>query len=204
MLDHLVYAAPDLDAAVDDLAERVGVRAARGGKHPGLGTHNALLALDKGTYLEVIASDPSQAPTGPRPFGVDTLTEPRLVTWAVKAPDIESRVERARADGYDPGNIIELSRELPDGGQLRWRLTFAAEPAGAGLIPFLIDWGSAAHPSQGAPRGCCLLSLRAEHPQPELVRPSLQALAVDLAVTKGPRAALIATLQTASDQVEIR
>lgn len=204
MLDHLVYAAPDLDTAVDDLAERVGVRAARGGKHPGLGTHNALLALDGGTYLEVIASDPSQAPAGPRPFGVDTLTEPRLVTWAVKAPDIESRVERARAAGYDPGDVMELSRELPDGGRLRWRLTFAAEPAGDGLIPFLIDWGSAAHPSQGAPRGCDLLSLRGEHPQPELVQPPLQALDVDLAVTKGPRAALIATLQTPNGQVEIR
>jgi Glyoxalase-like domain len=44
-LDHLVYAAPDLATAVADLEEHLGVRAQAGGKHVGLGTHNALLAL---------------------------------------------------------------------------------------------------------------------------------------------------------------
>jgi Glyoxalase-like domain len=45
LIDHLVYAVPDLATAVADVTERFGVRAEPGGQHAGRGTHNALLAL---------------------------------------------------------------------------------------------------------------------------------------------------------------
>jgi len=205
VLDHVAYGVPDLDAACDELAERLGVRPMPGGQHRGLGTHNAILALGEGVYLEVIAPDPNQPPPSrPRPFGLDAPDDPRIVAWAAKAPDIESRVERARSAGYDPGNVIKLGRDLPDGGRLEWRLTFPDELAGDGLVPFLIDWGSTPHPSISAPQGCSLLSLRGEHPQPELVKPLLQALEVDLDIATGPAAVLIATLQTPKGEVQLR
>src|ERR1700675_1731706 len=123
-IDHLVYAVPDLDAAIDVLAARTGVRATPGGKHVELGTHNALIALGADTYLEIIAPDPEQPPPAmPRPFGLDALTTPRLVTWAVKAPDIDARVAAARAAAYDPGVVRSMSRNRPDGIRLAWRLT---------------------------------------------------------------------------------
>ncbi len=205
MLDHLAYGVPDLDAARDELEERLGIRPMPGGQHRGISTHNAILALGEGVYLEVIAPDPNQPPPSrPRPFGLDALVDPRLVAWAAKAPDIDGRVKRARAAGYDPGNIIGLGRDLPDGGRLQWRLTFPDELEGDGLVPFLIDWGSAPHPSVTAPQGCTLLSLRGEHPQPELVRPLLQALEVNLDVARGAAAVLIATLMTPKGEVQLR
>ena len=67
LIDHLVYAVPDLAAGVAEVEERFGVRARAGGRHIGLGTHNGAR-----TYLEIIAPDPGQPePSMPRPFGVD-------------------------------------------------------------------------------------------------------------------------------------
>src|SRR6266508_2662156 len=143
-IDHLVYGAPDLAAAVDDLAARFGVRAQPGGKHHGIGTRNALLALGPRTYLEVLAPDPDQPPpSNPLPFGIDELTSPRLVGWAVGCDDIDTAIAGARAAGYDPGDAIEMTRTGATGTVLRWRLTLNANAGGP--VPFLIAWGHTEH-----------------------------------------------------------
>ena len=103
MIDHLVYGAADLGAAVNDLERRFGVGAAAGGKHLGIGTHNALLALGPRTYLEVIAPDPDQpVPANARPFGLDELTAPRLVGWALGCDDIDATIAGSRLPATTP------------------------------------------------------------------------------------------------------
>lgn len=204
MIDHLVYAAPDLEAACADLEARLGVRPSAGGKHTGRGTHNALLDLGDGAYLEVIGPDPDQPePSRPRPFGIAQLAVPRLVTWAAKAPGIEERVARARDAGFDPGTPQAMSRMRPDGVNLAWTLTLRDEAAADGLVPFLIDWGETPHPSATAARGCRLVTLRAEHPRPDSVVPLLEAIGEPLDVREGPHARLIAEVACPRGRVEL-
>jgi hypothetical protein len=193
LIDHLVYAAPDLAAAVADVEERFGVRAHAGGKHIGLGTHNALLALGPQTYLEIIAPDPGQPkPSLPRPFGVDGVRHGGLVSWALAGDDIDAAVAEARRHGYDPGDVAGAQRAGPTGTVLRWRLTLNA--MAGGLVPFLISWGDTEHPARSAPPGLILESFHVEHPDPPSLAPPLTALGADVEVKPAAAPALVAHL----------
>ena len=164
-IDHIIFGAPGLAAGIEAVEGLLGVRAAMGGKHVGLGTHNALLSLGGGAYVEIIARDPEQpAPSRPLAFGLDIPGEPRLVTWAIKASDIETRAERAKAAGVDLGPVLRMSRVRPDGVRLEWALTYREEMLGDGLVPFLIAWEPGPHPSETSPGGCRLTSLRGGAP----------------------------------------
>src|SRR5215467_15258569 len=89
-VDHLVYAAPDLNRGVEEIEKLLGVRATPGGQHPGRGTRNSLVALGSACYLEIIAPDPEQPrPAAPRWFGIDDLRASRLVTWAAHGSHLE-------------------------------------------------------------------------------------------------------------------
>ena len=181
IIDHLVYAVPSLDEAVSEFSARLGASPRPGGKHEGLGTHNAILPLEGLAYVELIASDPSQEPPHrPRPFGLDALETARLVTWAARTDEIESAVALARKRGFDPGMVLDLKRAEPSGAVISWKLTLRSEPAGDGLVPFVIDWGDALHPaSQGKPT-CRLESFSAQHPEPASIEQALAALDIAL------------------------
>ncbi|WP_280383617.1 VOC family protein [Nocardia wallacei] len=191
-LDHLVLATPRLAETVADVARLTGVEPVTGGQHAGRGTRNYLLGLGSGGYLEIIGPDADQpVPARPRPFGIDDLTGPSLVTWAVRVTDIETTLAAARAAGFDPGDAEDMSRATPGGEVLRWRLTGGGTHVG--VLPFLIDWGETRHPAQDLPE-VKLLSLTAIHPDPEAILPRLQAISADIELRPGIPAALIATL----------
>lgn len=204
MLDHLVLAAPDLAAAVAAFTERTGVQPAPGGSHQGLGTANHLVDLGNGAYLEIIGPDPAQpAPAQPRPFRIDELHAPRLITWAVRTDALDDLLAEARAGGYDPGDPLAMSRRSPSGQLLEWRLTAPRFDYGDGLVPFLIDWGSTAHPtSRGLPRAE-LLELRATHPDPASVRPALAVLRADLHIDIADHVSLTARVRGTAGPVEV-
>jgi hypothetical protein len=201
-LDHVVFAAHDLDAAVEDLHRRLGIRAGAGGRHAGVGTHNALLSLGGDAYLEVIAPDPTQPPPARRPFGLDSLNTPGLAGWAVACADIDGTVARARERGYDPGDPLEMERATPDGSLLRWRLT--TREFGGGPVPFLISWGTTPHPARSAPAGLRLVEFRIEHPDPASIMATLAALDVDVPVAKANAAGLVVTVVGPAGTVELR
>jgi hypothetical protein len=204
-VDHLVYACPDLETGIAQIERLTGVRAAPGGQHSGLGTHNALIALGSRRYLEIIAPDPHQpAPSGPRHFGIDDHRAPRLVTWAAVCPDIDAVRRRAAAVHELVGEERAGSRTRPDGVTLTWRMTSPVRGLGGGIVPFLIDWGRSPHPSESAPGGLVLRGLYGEHPEPERIRAALDVLGVKLALRPGDEPALVAMLDSPLGPVTLR
>lgn len=223
-LDHLVYGVPDLAVAMEDFKKSLGLTPVLGGRHEGLGTHNAILPLGGETYLELIASDPGgPIPNQPRPFGLDILRDPRLVTWAVRSRSIETDVEHARKQGFDPGIVFAMTRREPDGEVLEWKLSLRQKPFGDGLVPFVIDWGKSQHPAavtglhshdqndeqtdhrtnaRPAPH-CELSDFSATHPDPASIQAALGALGVALDVQTGTIARLHARLTGPAGSLEL-
>ena len=209
--DHIIYAVPDLEAGMDALEKLLGERPYYGGQHPNQGTHNALLSLGEDVYLEVIAKDPNQSvPGGPRAFGLDQLTEPRLVTWAVRTSDMVATIAEARANGYNPGERVAGGRNRADGRPLFWESTKRPEalqgrtPPGDWLVPFIIDWGGTPHPADYKPSHIELISLHGIHPEPDSVQVMLEALGLHLEIEQGEQAALIATIEGLNGHVTLR
>jgi len=126
-LDHLVVAAATLAQGCDYLESGLGVRPQPGGKHPTMGTHNALLRLGPRLFLEVLAMDPdAPTPLRSRWFDLDeprmraTLAEgPALIHWVARTTDIAAAVTRCPED---LGAVIAAQR-----GDLRWRITVPAD-----------------------------------------------------------------------------
>ncbi|OHC66246.1 MAG: hypothetical protein A2040_09115 [Rhodocyclales bacterium GWA2_65_19] len=174
--DHLVLAARDLDSDAAWLEDRLGVALAAGGKHPRMGTHNRLLSLGQGFYLELIAIDPQAAPPGrPRWFGLDRLDlpadRPRLIHWVARSDDI---LRDAAASSEPLGELLPMAR-----GDYRWRISVPADGhlPGDGLVPTLIQWDVPFHPAERLPdSGCRLMKLEGFHPQPAPVKATLAAL----------------------------
>ena len=204
-LDHLVYASPDLQTGIDQIEKLLGIRAEFRGRHLKLGTHNALLALGPKCYLEIVAPDPEQTNfQGPLLFSLDTITEPRLVTWVARTDQVEDLAARPLDRGLRLGEVVSGSRQTPEGTTLTWKATNPYTVIADGVVPFLIDWEQSAHPAGSAPSGALLVELRAEHPEAAHVQTILEQLNLELPVSKGPQPALVATIDCPLGRVELR
>jgi hypothetical protein len=175
LVDHLVVAARNLDDGAAWLESRLGVALAPGGKHALMGTHNRLLSLGEGRYIEVIAVDPEAPPPGrPRWFDLDSAPmqvrlarSPALIHWAVRSDDIAAAIA-ATASGN--AQILAMTRS-----GLHWRIGVPASGrlAQSGIAPTVLEW-EGGHPSERlAESGCRLEQLILRHPQ---ARETLAAL----------------------------
>lgn len=203
-LDHLVVAVPDLEAAMATFTTGLGVESVLGGRHEGLGTHNAVLPLEGDAYIELIAKDPTRPdPPHARPFGLDEFEGMRLATFALRSFDLDASVERARARGVDAGIVVPVSRALPDGGRIEWRLTLSRDAWGGGVVPFLIDWADAPHPSRRDGSRAQLLGLSGVHPEPRRVREALAAFDFEFEVSEGAVPSLEARVRGPAGEITI-
>ena len=204
-IDHLIYASADLKRGMDEIESLLGVRPVIGGRHPQYGTHNALLSLGGGVYLEVIARDP-ELPAPDRGALVDLPqgSESTLLTWVQRSADIEQAAAAAQDAGVGIGNVGSGSRTRPDGAEIKWQLTDPYALPMGGAVPFLIHWGETSHPSTVIPEGGRLVELVIEHPESESVRSALSTIGADVTVAKGSEYRLSARIETADGMVVLQ
>ncbi|MEM6680867.1 MAG: VOC family protein [Pseudomonadota bacterium] len=203
-LDHIVLGVPDLESGIAYVEDKLGVRAAFGGIHPDIGTHNALLSLGDGVYLEIAAIAPNVA-APPNDFTdiLGTLTQPRIISWALSSRDIAHHRQIALDAGLPMGDLKDGSRAKPNGDVLRWRLTQPMPKPLGGTVPFLIDWGETPHPSKAAPAAGAFVALRFAVPEPTALQTGFTALGLPYDVTSAPEPQMTATIKTAHGLVEL-
>ncbi|MDQ6917019.1 MAG: VOC family protein [Pseudomonadota bacterium] len=174
-----MVAAATLEQGEDHLETQLGVRPRPGGKHVAMGTHNSLLRLGEGIYLELIAIDPDGIkPDRPRWFGLDrpsmraSLAEgPRLIHWVARCADIE---DARTVSPVDHGLVYPMAR-----GPYSWRISIPDDGhlPGDGLVPTLISWDGVAHPANALPDDRIgMVTIAGAHPEPATIRASLAAL----------------------------
>ena len=147
-IDHIVYAVPNLHEAVETFNARLGVTAHIGGRHLNRGTHNALVNLGKGAYLELIAVDHDNHNfVGNRWMGIDLLDKARVVRWSMRSEDINRDARWLRMKAPNLSTIVEGSRLTTDGDELAWKMTLPGSSPMVEIIPFFTDWSeSSFHP----------------------------------------------------------
>jgi Glyoxalase-like domain len=152
-IDHIMLGIDDLERGMDAFEQLTGVRPVYGGKHPG-GTHNALVSLGDGTYLEILALQRDVKP--PEQYaGLAQLHALTPIGWAVSSTDSAQFRSRLTAAGLAVTDSSAGSRTTPAGKTLSWQ-TFGLEKNFA-EAPFFVVWSpQSAHPSTTSPTGCTL------------------------------------------------
>lgn len=200
-LDHLTIAALDLADGVAWAREKLGIDIPPGGHHPLMGTHNHLLRLGDGLFLEVIAPDHAAFPPArARWFGLDqpaTRTalalSPRLWTWVARCPSLDAALRDVKGAA---GPAVRVSR-----GELSWRIGVPDDGAMPfdGAFPTLIEWPEGPHAASRMPDlGCSLRQLTVQHPQAQQIASQLAPHLDDGRVTfePGPVFRLVAQIHT--------
>jgi len=184
-LDHIAVSGETLEEATAAVEAALGVPMGLGGQHDVFITHNRLLGLADGLYLEAIAADPTRpAPDRPRWFDLDSFAGPaRLTNWICRCDDLDALLAALPVQAGAP---VALSR-----GDLRWRMAVPAD----GKLPFdnlfppLIQWQCDIHPARMLPpTGCTLRRLVVAHPEAVALRAALAPHLVDPRVEFEPGA----------------
>ncbi len=192
-IDHLILAINDLPAGIARFEKLTGVKPVDGGRHPHLGTHNALIALGPQLYLEILAPHPEMVLIDAMAWlrDIDHL-EP--MGWAGSTTDMKDLIETLRSHGYETTEGSPGSRARPDGATLTWITMGLTAPDIPGA-PFFIEWGpTSMHPATTSPVGCTLEALGVTVSDSKKLIRLLDLLQLDVAVKPGGESRTLMTI----------
>lgn len=194
IFDHLAIAADNLQQGVAFIKDKLGVEIPFGGEHDQMGTHNHLMQIGDGIFLEIIAINPNaKPPLAPqkRWFDLDNpklqqqlKQQPALVNWIARTDNLQ----QATTDfSEDLGKIHNVTR-----GALNWQITIPEDGHlnQNGLCPLLIEWQKGLIPANNMTNlGVKLKTLTLSHPNPTQMQKILEDYIVsnefDLKIVKG-------------------
>jgi hypothetical protein len=186
-IDHVIVLVRDLDEAADWMWDDHGLASIEGGRHRGHGTGNRIVPLGD-AYIELMAvvdaGDAMKSPMG-RWVAAHTVDRPSPAALCLRTGDAGEIAARL---GLDP---LPMSRTLPDGSTLSWRLVGVDEAFGDDRLPFFIEWHAAPedHPGRAAashrvePTGAVAVELGGD---PSLVLGRLGDHGLPIMIVDGP------------------
>jgi hypothetical protein len=199
-LDHLTVAALTLEDGIAHVRRALGVELPPGGAHPLMGTHNCLMSLGDGIFLELIAPDPAVTPQRRRWFNLDDPAmrarlenTPQLISWVIRVPDLAKALREADSA---IGDAVRVAR-----GDLSWLISVPSDGSMPfdGAYPTLIEWPPGPHPSSRmADFGCRLERLAVVHPEGAWLCKALDNVLADdrIVVGAGDAVQIRATIRT--------
>jgi catechol 2,3-dioxygenase-like lactoylglutathione lyase family enzyme len=132
-IDHLVITVPDLAAAIKTYRD-LGFTVVAGGRHTGIGTHNALIAFRDSSYLELVGF------YEPRPdhrWWAPLQKGGGLVDFCLQTDDLAGDAAVLRGAGVDMSDLEPRHRMRPDGVEVRW-VCALARGLHRGVAPFVL------------------------------------------------------------------
>lgn len=136
-LDHVAHFVPDLDAAarfLEKLGLKVTPASAQVVEGKPAGTSNRTVMLEEG-YLEILApmmDTPNAARV--RQF-IDRFVGVHLACFGT--PDAESEHRRLAAHGFEPPPLVDLSRKLDDGAEVRFKVVRTGDKMPEGRVQYV-------------------------------------------------------------------
>lgn len=205
LIDHIVYAVPDLEPALHAFEEKTGVRPAFGGYHADQGTKNAIVNIGQGAYLEIIAIDQANtAIAAPRWMGVDLIRAPQITRWSLKSDHLD--VDSKALVDYHPemGQVQAGHRKTDQGAELSWMMIMPLSHPIVEIAPFVTSWGAdSVHPTTNLPQECNLLDLQFTHPNPEILVSLWRALGLRVPIQTGTKPQIGLLLETPKGTVAL-
>lgn len=135
-LDHVVISVTNLEEAMEDY-RRLGFNVLPGGEHASGTTHNALVVLADGTYLELMAltGRPPKDSTS-ADYGFLHHDGEGFVAFAFRVDDLAATQQDLSGRGVSLKAPSAGGRARPDGQTMRWNILNLQQP---GMSPFFIQ-----------------------------------------------------------------
>jgi hypothetical protein len=137
--DHFIILVGDLNTGIESF-RKLGFEVKPGGEHPAFGSHNALVALADGTYLELVAfRDPALAA---KTFWGDLVRKLEIHegfgSYVLSSNDLTNDVQAIRQRGLEVADPRPGTRTRPDGQTVAWHTAVVGGTISE-FLPFLIQ-----------------------------------------------------------------